>query len=154
MQRVQLNLVVDPLHEISVSYCLSYRPFIFFSKVSSASLIRQIGCFALPAVMGCTLISLLRRTTLTGLPQWIPIPGRVVSGTSFRAILQSIKIINQSQTTMDIMLTSSGLEESSSGQSHYLLNKYIYSSFSLLFPCTRYPLWDIQLVHWIPVRSD
>ena len=51
---VQWNLLVDPLHGIPVSYCLSYGPFISFSKVSFASLISQSGSFALPAVMGCT----------------------------------------------------------------------------------------------------
>ena len=75
MRRVQWNLVVDPLHGIPVSYCLSYGPLILFSKVSSASLISQSGSFALPAVMGCTGIALLSRSTLTHGPQWTPIPG-------------------------------------------------------------------------------
>ena len=43
MRRVQRNLVVDPLHGIPVSYCLSCGPLILFSKVSSASLISQSG---------------------------------------------------------------------------------------------------------------
>ena len=54
MGRLQYNLVVDPSHEIPVSYCLFCGPLILFSKVSSASTISQSGSFALPVVMGCT----------------------------------------------------------------------------------------------------
>ena len=75
MRRIQWNLVVDPLHGIPVSYCLSYGPLLLFSKVSSASLINQSYSFALPAVMVCTGIALLPRFTLTGGPQWAPLPG-------------------------------------------------------------------------------
>ena len=70
MRRVQWNLVVDPLHGILVSYCLSYGPLILFSKVSSASLIGQHCSFALPAVMGGTGIVLLSQFTLTHRLQW------------------------------------------------------------------------------------
>ena len=54
MRRVQWNAVVDPLHGIPVSYCLSCGLLILFSKVSSASLVSQSGSFALQVVMGCT----------------------------------------------------------------------------------------------------
>ena len=64
MRRVQINLEVDPLHKIPVSYCLFYGPLILFSKVSSISQISQSGSFALPAVMECTGIALLSRCTL------------------------------------------------------------------------------------------
>ena len=69
------SYVVDPLHEIPVSYYLSYRPLILFSKVSSASLISQFCSFALSAAIGCTGIALFPRSTLTGGPQWTPLPG-------------------------------------------------------------------------------
>ena len=67
--------VVDPLHGIPVSYCLFYGLFILFAKVSFASVISQSGSFALPAIMGCTGIALLSRSTLTHEPQWTPPPG-------------------------------------------------------------------------------
>ena len=37
------NMVVDPLREISVSYCLSYEPLILFSKVSLSP--SYLACF-------------------------------------------------------------------------------------------------------------
>ena len=55
------------------SYCLFCDPLILFSKVSSASLISHSGSFAQPVVMGCTVIALLSRSTLTHEPQWIPL---------------------------------------------------------------------------------
>ena len=78
VRRVQWNLAVNPLHGIAVPYCLSYRPLILFSNVSSASLISQSGSFALPAVIGCTEIALLSRSTLTYGPQWIPLSGMML----------------------------------------------------------------------------
>ena len=66
---LQLNLVVDPLHGIPVSYCLSCGPLILYSKVFSSSLINQSNCFAPSG------IALLSRSTLTLEPQWTPLPG-------------------------------------------------------------------------------
>ena len=54
---------------ISVSYCLSCRPLILFSKVSSVSLISQSDSFA------GTGIALLSRSTLTHGSKWAPLPG-------------------------------------------------------------------------------
>ena len=65
MRRIQWNLVVNPLHEIPVSYCLSCGLLILFFKVFYASLNSQSGGSALPVVMECTGIALLSRSTLT-----------------------------------------------------------------------------------------
>ena len=81
MRRVQCNLVFDPLHEISVSYCLSCGPHILFSKVSSASLIIQSVSCALPAIYSDSWATM----------DTVSEPG--VEGTSFRAISQFITII-------------------------------------------------------------
>ena len=67
-------MVIDLLHGIPVSDCLSCGPLILLSKVSSTSLISQPGSFALPAVMGYTGIALLSQSTLTHRLQWIKLP--------------------------------------------------------------------------------
>ena len=72
------------------SFLLPYEPIMLFSKVSCVSLISRSGSFALPAVIGCTEITLLSRSSDTSSelsqrnPDWLP------GGTP------SIKIINPS----------------------------------------------------------
>ena len=89
MRRIQCNLVVDPLHGISVPYYLSYGPLILFSKGSSASLTWQYCILALPVVMGYTGIAIMDTASEPG-----------VRGTSFRAISQFIEIINNLLITL------------------------------------------------------
>ena len=61
---VQWNLVVDPSHGFSVSYCLSYGPSYFLPGFYHLPF-SQPDSFVLPAVMGGTGIVLLSQYTLT-----------------------------------------------------------------------------------------
>ena len=98
------------------SYCLSYGPLILFSNDSSGSLISQSGSFSLQAVMRCTQIaSLLRSTESWAIVDTASEPG--VRGISFRAIPLSSKCF------LLLFLSASS------------------SFFTLQFTCARYLVW-------------
>ena len=86
-----MNFVVNTSHGILVSYCLSCGTLTLFSKVSSASLIKQSGSLSLPAVIGCTGIALLSQSTLTHRLLWTLCFRAWGRGAFFWAIPQSVK---------------------------------------------------------------